>query len=34
LRCPEPYKGAMSRFELTGLDVMSKRLQAFKNRKS
>jgi predicted glycosyltransferase len=34
LRCPEPYKGAMSRFELTGLDVMSKRLQAFKNRES
>ncbi len=34
LERPEPYKGAMSRFQLTGLDVMSKRLQAFKNKES
>jgi predicted glycosyltransferase len=34
LERPEPYKGAMSRFRLTGLDVMSQRLQAFKNKES
>lgn len=34
LEGPEPYKGAMSRFQLTGLDVMSQRLRAFKNRES
>jgi len=34
LERPEPYKGAMSRFQLTGLDVMSQRLRAFKNKES
>lgn len=34
LECPEPYKGAMSRFQLTGLDVMSQRLQTFKSKES
>ncbi|NIS59210.1 MAG: hypothetical protein GTO13_00420 [Proteobacteria bacterium] len=34
LESPEPYRGAMSRFQLTGLDVMTQRLRAFKNRES
>jgi len=31
---PEPYQSAISQFQLTGLDVMSQRLQAFKNKES
>ena len=34
LEHPEPYEEAMSRFQLTGLDVMSQRLQACRNRES
>ena len=34
LERPEPYQGAISRFRLTGLDVMNQRLQAFKNKES
>lgn len=34
LEHPEPYDEAMSRFQLTGLDVMSQRLQACRNKGS
>ena len=32
LEKPEPYLDAMSKFELTGLSVMSQRIEAFRNR--
>ena len=33
LACPEPYREAIRRFKLTGIDVMRQRVQAFRDNR-